>query len=82
MVVTSATDIDPAAIMARLQGHVDFHNVRAIRPHALALSVGVVDCGSADDASLDELLQAADAAMYRHKRAKKNAAGPEPRGES
>ncbi len=82
VLVASATDIDPAGIMARLQGHVDFHNVRAIRPHTLALSVGVVDCGSADDASLDELLQAADAAMYRHKRGKKNAHPPGERGES
>jgi diguanylate cyclase (GGDEF)-like protein/PAS domain S-box-containing protein len=59
---------DVATITNRLRWHLDKFNVGAGHPYRLAMSVGVAryDPGGSD--SLETLIAAADAAMYRQKR--------------
>jgi two-component system, cell cycle response regulator len=51
----------------RVQHKVRFHNACPGRPYQLSLSIGAVGSSGAISADLDEMLQGADALMYRHK---------------
>lgn len=59
--------VSPDAIMARLQAHVDAHNVANKRPYRLSISVGAARCDANKHDSIEKLMAEADAAMYRIK---------------
>ena len=59
---------DIATITNRLKWHVDKFNGGLDRPYTLAMSIGVSRYDSGNRLTLEGLVNAADAAMYRHKR--------------
>lgn len=69
--VMSDGDVDE--IRLRLQREIDAFNAHHPRVAPLSLSVGVVSCPPESKEPLSDLLARADAAMYGHKRAKKQA---------
>ncbi len=60
-----------AAILARLQMHLDRMNATPNRQFVLQLSIGVTPYVLAADGTISDLLQRADAHMYQQKRARK-----------
>jgi diguanylate cyclase (GGDEF)-like protein len=67
---------DPAAVRERLRHAVDAFNAGNGRPYRLSLSVGVAGYGPSAPCSLEQLLEQADAAMYREKRSKDSSRVP------
>ncbi len=63
------------AIIQRLQHNLQCWNQEDQRPYQLSLSVGVSFYNPEQPCSLEELIDRADAEMYRRKRAKKEPAG-------
>jgi len=59
---------DIATITNRLKWHVDKFNSGSGRPYPLAMSIGVSRYDTTNRLTLEGLVNAADAAMYRHKR--------------
>lgn len=64
---------DVTRLADRLQRRLHLHNVRGGLGFRLEMSVGGVTCGPDAAASIEELLNLADAAMYEQKRLKKQA---------
>jgi two-component system cell cycle response regulator len=63
-------DCDPPTaevVVERLQASVRDHNARSSRPYSLSLSIGVAELVPGADATVDELIDRADRAMYEHK---------------
>lgn len=59
-------------LSARFKRNLNSHNKKNIRPYKLSLSVGVAQCGSKPNISIDDLLKRADESMYKQKQIKKN----------
>lgn len=59
-------------LSARFKRNLNSHNKKNIRPYKLSLSVGVAQCGSKPDISIDDLLKRADESMYKQKQIEKN----------
>jgi diguanylate cyclase (GGDEF)-like protein len=66
-VFAAAPGFDPARIEAAIQAAIEAFNAERTRPVELSLSVGGAALQPSAMASLDELLAAADRAMYEHK---------------
>jgi two-component system cell cycle response regulator len=66
----SSGDADDAVMRARLTGALDAVNVKPDRDYPLSFSVGILTCGPAEEAHIEELLERADKMMYREKRLK------------
>jgi len=64
-------EISIDSITKRLQSHLDAHNMTREEPFDLSLSLGIVRYDPGNPRLLDEMMTAADALMYRHKREKK-----------
>lgn len=59
-------------LSGRFKKNLNTHNRKNIRPYKLSLSVGVAQCGSKPNISIDDLLKRADESMYKQKQIKKN----------
>ena len=59
-------------LSARFKKNLNTHNRKNIRPYKLSLSVGVAQCGSKPNISIDDLLKKADESMYKQKQIKKS----------
>ena len=64
-------DADPERFLARLAAKIDEFARRGDRPYRLSLSWGLSVFDPAHPRTIDDLLTEADAAMYQHKRAKR-----------
>jgi len=60
-------DALPQALLSRLQHNLDEFNLSGKRPYQLSLSVGMVPCDPSGNATLGDLIQQADLAMYAQK---------------
>lgn len=69
-VLSGSDEVDDAAAVARIGAAVKRHNATAGRHYELSFSVGVARFDPTQPTSIEELLRAADAAMYRDKAAK------------
>jgi diguanylate cyclase (GGDEF)-like protein len=71
--------IDPESgvteLISRLQQRFRDYNIVKTTPYQLSISIGVAELGDELPLSIEQLLAAADAAMYENKRAKKAQAG-------
>ena len=67
--------MDTETPLARLTTNVDLHNARRDRPYKLSFSVGHADYDPHTPATIEELIQAADEAMY----VQKSTNAPKPR---
>ena len=67
--------LDADTPMIRLSTNVDLHNARRDRPYKLSFSVGKADYDPTAPATIEELMQAADEAMY----VQKSTNAPKPR---
>lgn len=67
--------MDTETPLARLATNVDLHNARRDRPYKLSFSVGNADYDPHTPATIEELMQAADEAMY----VQKSTNAPKPR---
>ena len=70
VVLSGGNDLQDQAALARIERAVERHNATAGRVYRLSFSVGVARFDPAHPATIEELLHAADAAMYRDKAAK------------
>ena len=59
---------DVATISKRLKWHVDKFNTSSALPYSLSMSIGVSRLNRETSTTLEELVNEADTAMYRHKR--------------
>lgn len=59
-------------LSARFKRNLNSHNRKNIRPYKLSLSVGVAQCGSKPNISIDDLLKRADESMYKQKQIERN----------
>jgi len=59
-------------LSARFKRNLNSHNRKNIRPYKLSLSVGIAQCGSKSNISIDDLLKRADESMYKQKQIEKN----------
>lgn len=66
-VLTDSDEIESTAARARLRELVDAHNGTALRGYDIGYSVGQVVFDPLQPASIGQLLEGADAAMYDHK---------------
>jgi diguanylate cyclase (GGDEF)-like protein len=66
--VVDADGATEHAVVGRLRHALAFRNLGVARPYPIAVSIGVARFDSDRGASLDELLQRADAALYESKR--------------
>lgn len=71
---------NPDAIAARIEAQTREANQHDQLPACLSLSVGVTESIQEGAASMDDLLRDADAAMYRHKQAKRQGGAPSAHG--
>ena len=60
-----------AGIEARLQNNVDARNHQSTSGYVLSYSLGVVPIDLNSSTTMEDLLSQADAAMYKHKQARK-----------
>jgi diguanylate cyclase (GGDEF)-like protein/PAS domain S-box-containing protein len=67
--------MDAQTPLSRLQTNVDLHNARRDRPYKLSFSVGQADYDPEAPSSIEDLMQAADEAMY----VQKSTNAPKPR---
>ena len=70
VVLSGGNEVQDEAAVARIDAAVRRHNATAGRPYQIAFSVGVARFDPSHPSSIEELLHAADAAMYRDKAAK------------
>ncbi|HEX2296000.1 MAG TPA: sensor domain-containing diguanylate cyclase [Actinomycetota bacterium] len=70
IVLSGGNDVQDRAAIARIDAAVREHNATAGRPYDVSFSVGVARFDPSAPATVEELLHAADAAMYRDKAAK------------
>lgn len=63
-------------VTSRLEANLATHNVKGDLPYPLSLSLGAVLVQHDTDHTMEELMVMADAAMYRHKRGKRQSALP------
>ena len=75
VLVTDASGVGAAELVARLGSRVEQHNGRGRRDFAIAFSTGVATFDPAEPEPLEVLLSQADARMYAHKRRRKDATG-------
>lgn len=66
-----ATASDLANIQTRLQQNLEQHILQSKSGYALSFSMGVIQVDLESSISMEELLSQADAAMYKHKQARK-----------
>lgn len=71
VVLAGGTEAQDRTALGRIEKAVTAHNLTAGRPYELSLSVGLARFDPANPCTVDELLSEADAAMYRHKAAKR-----------
>ena len=71
VLLTGGSDDQERIAVARIEDAVRTHNATAGRPYELSLSIGVGRFDPAAPCSIEELIGAADAAMYRHKASKR-----------
>ncbi len=62
---------DLSSIQDRLQKNVDIRNNQSISGYALSFSLGAIQVDLDSSITMEELLSQADAAMYKHKQARK-----------
>lgn len=67
VVLSGGTEAQDGAAIARIERAVRAHNATAGRPYEVSFSVGVARFDPAAPSTIEELLSAADAAMYRDK---------------
>jgi diguanylate cyclase (GGDEF)-like protein/PAS domain S-box-containing protein len=72
VVLSGGTEVQDQAAVARIEKAVRHHNAAGGRPYELSFSVGVARFDPASPSTIEELLKAADAAMYRAKAAKQS----------
>jgi len=65
-------------MLARLREKFDNYNALRVSPYDLSISVGVAQLDPETSESMEDLLAAADAAMYENKRGKTNKSWPQP----
>ena len=70
VVLSGGNEVQDRAAIARIERAVREHNATAGRPYDVSFSVGVARFDPSDPSTIEELLHAADAAMYRAKAAK------------
>ncbi len=72
--ILAAVDPDGgrAKLLARLQEQFDNYNAQRVCPYDLSISVGVAQLDPEGSESMEDLMAAADAAMYENKRGKRN----------
>jgi diguanylate cyclase (GGDEF)-like protein len=68
LLVVDADEATEHAVVGRLRHALTFRNLGVSRPYPLAVSLGAVRFDADRGASLDELLERADAALYEAKR--------------
>lgn len=71
VLLSGGTEEQDGLAVARIEEAVRAHNATAGRPYELSLSIGLGRFDPAAPCSIEELIAAADAAMYRHKTAKR-----------
>jgi diguanylate cyclase (GGDEF)-like protein/PAS domain S-box-containing protein len=71
VILSGGDESQDRAAVARIEDAVRAHNAEAGRPYELSMSIGRARFDPADPCSVEELLSAADAAMYRDKAAKR-----------
>ena len=69
-VLSGSNEVQDSAAVARIEAANRRHNATAGRPYELSFSVGVARFDPANPTTIEEILRAADAAMYRDKAAK------------
>ena len=69
-VLSGGNEVQDGAAVARIEAAVREHNASSGRPYELSFSAGIARFDPANPATVEELLRAADAAMYRDKAAK------------
>ena len=69
-------------LLARLQAKFDNYNTLRVCPYDLSISVGVAQLDPDASESMEDLMAAADAAMYENKRGKRNRIWREPSAEA
>jgi len=69
-------------LLARLQAKFDNYNALRVSPYELSISVGVAQLDPETSESMEDLLAAADAAMYENKRGKTSKSWPQPATEA
>ena len=69
-------------LLARLLEKFDNYNALRVSPYDLSISVGVAQLDPEASESMEDLLAAADAAMYENKRGKTNKVWPQPATEA
>ena len=72
VLVTDASGVSAAELVARLGQRVQQHNVRGRRDFSIAFSTGVSTFDPAEPEPLEVLLSQADARMYAEKRRRKD----------
>src|SRR5208337_2230421 len=72
VLVTDATSVGAAELVARLASRVEQHNSRGRRDFTIAFSTGVSSFDPAEPEPLEVLLSQADARMYANKRRRKD----------
>jgi diguanylate cyclase (GGDEF)-like protein len=70
-----ATQSDLYNIQNRLQDNVTAYNIRAANGRALSFSLGVLQVDIQASITMEQLLNQADAAMYKHKQSRKRVPG-------
>jgi diguanylate cyclase (GGDEF)-like protein len=70
-----ATEDDLYNIQNRLQDNVTAYNIRAAEGRALSFSLGVIQVDIQATITMEQLLNQADAAMYKHKQTRKRVPG-------
>lgn len=72
-----AEEADDAVVRARLNGALDAVNCKPDRDYPLGLSLGILSCAANEETSVEQLLERADALMYREKRLKRREGYPQ-----
>ncbi len=72
VLLSGGTEEQDRLAIARIEAAVWAHNASAERPYEISLSIGLGRFDPAAPCSIEELIGAADAAMYRHKAAKRS----------
>lgn len=70
VLIVDATENDVINMQARLQSHVDVHNLKP-DGYTLSFSMGSIRIDPNSTDTMEELLSQADAAMYKHKQSRK-----------
>ncbi|MEJ7849017.1 MAG: diguanylate cyclase [Pyrinomonadaceae bacterium] len=71
VLIPNSADEVAKSIPVRLQANFDAYNSNSGKPYKIALSVGLVKVGYDEELTINQLLKAADEAMYNDKRRRK-----------